>query len=61
MKVAAPNRRQFCQSALALSIAALWSIEPLSAERNTMPDTKHPLPAVLSYDDVRSVSPALER
>ncbi len=25
-----------------------------------MPDTKQPLPAVLSYDDVRSVSPALE-
>ena len=25
-----------------------------------MPDTKHTLPAILSYEDVRSVSPALE-
>jgi 4-carboxymuconolactone decarboxylase len=60
MKVAAPNRRQFCHSALALSIAALWSNEPLAAQGKAMTDKKPALPSVLSYDDVRSVSPALE-
>ena len=61
MEVAASNRRQFCKSALALSIAALWSIEPLEAQGKAMTDKKPALPSVLSYDDVRSVSPALEQ
>ena len=57
---AAPNRRQFFQSALALSVTALWSIEPLAAQGKAMTDKKPALHSVLSYDDVRSVSPALE-
>jgi 4-carboxymuconolactone decarboxylase len=43
-------------------IAVLWGGGPAVAEENKMTDTKKPnrLPSVLTYDDVRAVSPALE-
>jgi 4-carboxymuconolactone decarboxylase len=43
-------------------IAVLWGAGPAVTEENKMTDTKKPnrLPSVLTYDDVRAVSPALE-
>jgi 4-carboxymuconolactone decarboxylase len=56
------GRRSVVKGGLALSIIALWQIEPLEAQEKNMAENKKsgPLPAVLTYDDVRSVSPALE-
>ncbi len=44
-------------------IAALWGAGPAYTEEKRMPDTKksNVLPSVLTYDDVRAVSPALEQ
>src|SRR2546429_9987001 len=43
-------------------IAALWGASPAFTQEKRMTDTKKPntLPSVLSYGDVRAVSPALE-
>ncbi len=43
-------------------IAVLWGAGPAVTQENKMTDTKKPntLPSVLTYDDVRAVSPALE-
>jgi 4-carboxymuconolactone decarboxylase len=61
----APNlagRRDFMKAGMALLIAALWGAEPAFAQEKSMTDSKksNPLPASLTYDDVRAVSPALE-
>jgi 4-carboxymuconolactone decarboxylase len=57
------GRRSVVTGGLALSIMALWQIEPLEAQEKNMAENKKSgsLPAVLTYDDVRSVSPALEQ
>jgi hypothetical protein len=46
----------------ALSILALWHGESIFAQENTMRNGKKPnqLSSLLTYGDVRSVSPALE-
>jgi len=45
-----------------LHFAALWSVDPASAQEKRMTDAKkaNGLLSVLTYDDVRAVSPALE-
>jgi hypothetical protein len=52
--------RSVVKGGLTLSIMALWQIEPLEAREKNMAENKKigSLPAVLTYDDVRSVSPA---
>ena len=59
---AEPDRRTLIKAGLAWTVLALWQAEPLVAEEITMVETKktQALSGVLSYDDVRSVSPALE-
>jgi 4-carboxymuconolactone decarboxylase len=56
------GRRDLMKGGLALFIAALWEAEPAFAQEKTMTDTKklNALPSVLTYDDIRAVSPALE-
>jgi hypothetical protein len=57
------GRRSLVKSGLALSIMALWKIEPSEAQEKNMAENKKDgsLTTVLTYNDVRSVSPALER
>jgi 4-carboxymuconolactone decarboxylase len=57
------GRRSVAKGGLSLSIMALWQIEPLAAQEKHMAENKKSssLPAVLTYEDVRSVSPALEQ
>ena len=57
------GRRSLVKSGLALSIKALWKIEPNEAQEKNMAENKNDgsLTTVLTYNDVRSVSPALER
>lgn len=57
------GRRSAVKGGLTLSIMALWQIEPPEAQEKNMAENKKSgsLPAVLTYDDVRSVSPALEQ
>lgn len=59
---AEPGRRTLIKTGLAWGALALWHVEPLVAEEITMMEAKKSnAPAgLLSYDDVRSVSPALE-
>jgi 4-carboxymuconolactone decarboxylase len=59
---AEPCRRTFIKTGLAWSVLALWQVEALVAEEIKMMETKKSnVPTgVLSYDDVRAVSPALE-
>jgi 4-carboxymuconolactone decarboxylase len=56
------ERREFMKAGTTLLIAALWSVGPASALEKRMTDAKKPhgLPSVLTYDDVRAVSPTLE-
>jgi 4-carboxymuconolactone decarboxylase len=56
------DRREFMKVGTALLIAALWSVGSASAQEKRMTNAKKPngLPSVLTYDDVRAVSPALE-
>jgi 4-carboxymuconolactone decarboxylase len=56
------DRRFVLKSGLTLSIMVLWQIEPLEAQEKSMAENKQSglLPVALTYDDVRSVSPALE-
>lgn len=56
------GRRSLLKIGLSLSIMALWQIEPIEAQEREMADSKKsgPVPSVLTYDDVRSVSPVLE-
>jgi 4-carboxymuconolactone decarboxylase len=57
------GRRSLVKSGLALSIMALWKIEPMEAQEKNMAENKKggSLTTVLTYNDVRSASPALER
>ena len=57
-----PSRRDVLKSTTALMIAALWGVGPAFTQEKKMTGTKKPntLPSVLTYDDVRAVSPALE-
>src|SRR5258708_29937723 len=57
-----PSRRDLLKTSATLMIAVLWGAGPAVAEENKMTDTKKPnrIPSVLTYDDVRAVSPALE-
>ncbi|MGA8440201.1 MAG: carboxymuconolactone decarboxylase family protein [Candidatus Sulfotelmatobacter sp.] len=57
------GRRSVVKGGLTLSMVALWQIEPLEAQEKNMAEHKKSasLPAVLTYDDVRSVLPALEQ
>jgi 4-carboxymuconolactone decarboxylase len=56
-----PSRRDVLKSTTALMIAALWGVGPAFTQEKKMTGTKKPntLPSVLTYDDVRAVSPAL--
>ena len=58
-----PSRRDLLKTSATLMIAALWGAGPAITQENKMTDTKksNTLPSVLTYDDVRAVSPALER
>jgi hypothetical protein len=55
-------RREMLKTTATLMIAALWGAHPAFTQEKTMRDTKKPnaLPSVLTYDDARAVSPALE-
>jgi len=57
-----PSRRDLLKTSATLMIAVLWGAGPTVIQENKMTDTKKPntLPSVLTYDDVRAVSPALE-
>jgi 4-carboxymuconolactone decarboxylase len=57
------GRRSVVKGGLTLSIMAFWRIEPLETREKNMADNKKSgsLPKVLTYNDVRSVSPALEQ
>jgi len=57
-----PSRRDVLKTSATLMIAVLWGAGPTVTEENKMTDTKKPntLPSVLTSDDVRAVSPALE-
>jgi 4-carboxymuconolactone decarboxylase len=56
------DRREFMKVGTAFLIAMLWEAGPTSALEKRMTNSKmpNPLPSVLTYDDVRAVSPALE-
>jgi 4-carboxymuconolactone decarboxylase len=55
-------RRDLLKAGVTLMIASLWGAGPALTEEERMTDTKKStaLPAVLTYDDIRAVSPALE-
>jgi 4-carboxymuconolactone decarboxylase len=55
-------RRDVLKSTTRLMIAALWGAGPAVTQEKRMADTNKPdtLPSVLTHDDVRAVSPALE-
>jgi 4-carboxymuconolactone decarboxylase len=55
-------RRDVMKSTATLVIAALWGADPAFTQEKRVTDTKksNALPSVLSYRDVRAVSPALE-
>jgi len=57
-----PSRREVLKTSATFMIAVLLGAGPAVTQENKMTDTKKPntLPAVLTYDDVRAVSPALE-
>jgi 4-carboxymuconolactone decarboxylase len=61
-KAGKPSRRDVMKSTVTLVIAALWGADTAFTQEKRMTDTKksNALPSVLSYDDVRAVSPALE-
>jgi 4-carboxymuconolactone decarboxylase len=56
------GRRTPIKAGVAFSIISFWHAEPLVAVEMKMVENNEngALPAVLTYDDVRSVSPALE-
>jgi 4-carboxymuconolactone decarboxylase len=61
-KAGKPSRRDVMKSTVTLVIAALWGADTAFTQEKRMTDTKksNALPSVLSYRDVRAVSPALE-
>lgn len=56
------GRREFMKAGMAFLIAALWGARSASAQKKRMTNSMKPntLLSVLTYDDVRAVSPALE-
>lgn len=56
------DRREFMKAGAAVLTAALWDAGSASAQEKRMTDIEKQkaLPSVLTYDDVRAVSPALE-
>jgi 4-carboxymuconolactone decarboxylase len=56
------SRRDVLKTAAALMAAALWGAGPAVTHKKRMTDTKRAsaLPPVLTYEDVRAISPALE-
>ncbi len=61
LRASSPDRRDFIRTTITLSIATLWQPGISLAEEKKMKDTKNSKPAILTYDDVRAVSPALEQ
>ena len=57
------GRREFMKAGMAYLIAALWGARCPSAQEKRMTNSMKPntLPCVLTYDDVKAVSPALEQ
>ena len=57
-----PSRREVLKTSATFMIAVLLGAGPAVTQENKMTDTKksNTLPSVLTYDDVRAVSPALE-
>ncbi len=57
-----PSRRDVLKTSVTLMISVLWGAGPAVTPENKMTDTKKPntLPSLLTSDDVRAVSPALE-
>ncbi len=57
-----PSRRDVLKTSATLMIAVLSGAGPAVTPENKMTDTKkpNPAPSVLTYDDLRAVSPALE-
>jgi 4-carboxymuconolactone decarboxylase len=62
-KTGKPSRRDVMKTTATLMIAALWGADPAFTQEKRMIETKksNALPSALSVDDVRAVSPALER
>jgi 4-carboxymuconolactone decarboxylase len=58
-----PSRRDVLKITTTLMIAALWGAGPAFTQKKRMTDTENSntLPSVMTYDDVRAVSPALEQ
>ena len=54
------DRRRLLQSSTGLMVAALLSGREVFAKELSMSENKHSFKGILSYEDVRSVSPALE-
>jgi 4-carboxymuconolactone decarboxylase len=56
------GRRNFINAGFGVSIVALWRGESTFARENKMRNSKktNQLPSMLTYEDLRSVSPALE-
>jgi 4-carboxymuconolactone decarboxylase len=61
LRASSPNRRDLIRTTITLSIGTLWQPGISPAEEKKMKDTKNSKPAILTYDDVRAVSPALEQ
>jgi 4-carboxymuconolactone decarboxylase len=56
------GRRELMKAGMAFLIAALWGARSASAQEKRLTNSMKPntLPSLLTYDDVRAVSPALE-
>jgi 4-carboxymuconolactone decarboxylase len=61
-RINTPTRRDVLKATMGVMIAAPWGGSPAYAEEERMTTTtkSNALPSVLTYDDVRTVSPALE-
>jgi 4-carboxymuconolactone decarboxylase len=61
-RINTPTRRDVLKATMGVMIATLWGGSPAYAEEERMTTTRksYALPSVLTYDDVRAVSPALE-
>jgi hypothetical protein len=61
-RINTPTRRDVLKATMGVMNATLWGGSPAYAEEERMTTTtkSYALPSVLTYDDVRAVSPALE-
>ena len=61
-RINTPTRRDVLKATMGVMIATLWGGSPAYAEEESMTTTakSYALPSVLTYEDVRAVSPALE-